>query len=115
MGVSYSAGVFFGACVARNSKAGKKLDRYINRHMGSPAPTESPLVMIGDVGNHMTGERWLTVEALGSSREFQRDQETPAPELLTEDPAWRPALAEFLTKIGAPYLSVGWHFQATVM
>jgi hypothetical protein len=114
MSMDYTAGVFFGACVARKSPLGKKLDKYIDRDGGTPAKTGVEIVEIGLVGAQSTGELWVTVQAKGSEREYGRGHDFMAPSMLTEDPAWRPAIVAFLEKIKAPAIDVGWHFQASV-
>lgn len=111
MSVSYSAGVFFGACVKRRSRIGERLDEYIDAQGGTPAQTEVSGVEICMVGSE--GE-WLTIQAGGSTRRYGRNEgDCPDPSLLVEDPRWRPRLATFLTAIGASELSVGWHFQGS--
>lgn len=51
MGTTYSASVFYGTYVLRRSPTGKRLDRYIDRHGGSPVPTDTAGVEIDVVGD----------------------------------------------------------------
>ncbi len=113
MGFSYSAGVFFGACVERDSALGQQLDEYIDRQGGTLAETGTTGVLIDSIGDEGA---WLTVQAEGSQHSYGRNEgECPDPLLLTEGPTWRPAIREFLSSIGAPpEIDVGWHFQGSV-
>jgi hypothetical protein len=115
MGASYSAEVFFGAFVKRGTPLGKKLDEHIDKAGGTPAKTGTRGVMIGMVGSQWSGEIWLTVEAKGSGQSFSQGDDVKAPRMLTEDPAWRPAILAFFASMKiteAP--PVGWHFAASV-
>lgn len=112
MGSSYSAGVFFGCFVQRRSKLGTKLNKYIDRHGGTPAETEVDRVEIGMVG--CDGGRYLTVEAKGSDMSYGRDDgDCPAPVMLAEQPEWRPAVEEFLRLHGSD-VAIGWHFYGSI-
>jgi hypothetical protein len=116
MSATYSAEVFFGAFVKRGSTLGKKLDKYIDKAGGTPAETEIPGVEVISVGSQWSGEIWLVAQAKGSSLSFERHDEVTAPQMLTEDPAWRPALAAFFERIKAKEPpAVGWHFAGSVM
>lgn len=115
MGLSYSAGVFFGAFVPRSGPLGKKLDRYVDKAGGTPARTETPGVEISHVGSHSSGEIWIVVRAVGSGMDAGREDEIEAPHPLIEDPSWRPALLGFFARLKVkdpPALA--WHFQNSV-
>lgn len=105
MSASYSAGVFFGACVPRRSPFGKRLDRYVDKAGGTPAPTTTPGVEIATVGSWGTGEVWMVVRATGSARSYGRNEgDCPAPV----------AVAAFLASVGYEATAIGWHFQGSV-
>ena len=115
MSMSYSGGVFFGACVSRNTALGNKLEKYVDRHGGTPAKTEVSGVVISMVGDRSSSDIWMTVEAEGSARAFGLDNgDILAPELLVEDPTWRSAISGFLSTLGYHELPVGWHFETSI-
>jgi len=116
MGVSYSAEVFFGSVVAKNTPLGKKLERYIDKSGGTPADTEIAGVEISWVGSTWTGVGWVVVQAKGSNVSFSPPEDIEAPRALVEDPAWRLALGAFFERAkvkDAP--PVGWHFATSAM
>lgn len=115
MGLSYTADVFFGAFVSRHTLLGGRLDKYVEKHGGTTAPTEIPGVGIDMVGSQSSGEIWMVVKATGSGQSFSREDEIQAPRLLTEDPAWRPAVESLFARMkvkDAP--AIGWHFAGSV-
>lgn len=116
MGLSYSAGVFFGAAVKRDSAIGRRLDEYIDKYGGTPAPTDVRGIEIGTVGSD--GERWITVEVKGTTRSFGRTEgECPAPSLLPIVVGWGDRIEEFLREHGAApgeEPRIGWHFFGSV-
>lgn len=113
MSTNYSADVFFGAFVARDSPLYDRLDEYIDRDGGCPAKTEVPGVEISMVGCRPTCQIWLVVQAVGSSDRFGKYDDAQAPRRLIEDPTWRPALECFLAQIGAESLTIGWYFAGS--
>jgi len=114
MGVEYSAGVFFGACVRKTCPLGKRLARHIDG--GTPAATEIPGVEVSEVGSASTGDLWITVQAADSAHSFGRHEHPEEPRDLVEDPAWRPALSAFFESLRLDYEppSVGWYFAGSV-
>lgn len=115
MGISYSAGVFFGVCVRRKSALGEVLEGYIDKQGGTRAATEVPGVVIGAVGD--CGE-WLTVESKGSAKSYGRNSGyCPSPALLSAPAEWEADIARFLLGViprETPNLKIGWHFQGSV-
>lgn len=115
MSASYSAGVFFGACVGQFSALGQALDDLIDERGGTPAPTTVPGVEIDTVGSWGTGEIWMAIRATGSAQSYGRNEgDCPAPMLLVEADGWRPAVAAFLASVGYETMAIGWHFQGSV-
>jgi hypothetical protein len=114
MGTEYRAGVFFGICAKKDSPLGKKLDRYIEEHGGTPAPTEVEGVEISMVGSQWNGQVWLTAQASGSAMAYGQRDELKPPHLLSESATWRPAIERFLRDTSTEYATIGWYFHGDI-
>lgn len=115
MSVTYSAGVFFGAYVPHDGDIGKKLERYIDIHGGTPARTEVSGVVVSVVGGESDGRMWTIVAIKETIVSYgHRDGECPDPSMLTEHVGYRAALKHILDNVGASDYPVGWHFYGSV-
>ncbi len=114
MGLDFEGCAFFGACFAKRSAIGKKLDAYIDRAGGTPAETEVAGVEVAEVGSQPTGDTWLVVRAVGSAHYFGRGSTVRPPERLVEESTWRPRLDAFFALAKIAPTAAGWYFAGTV-
>ena len=116
MGLSYSAEVFYGVFVPKDSKHGRRLDKFIDEEGGTPAPVKGhPGVEIFTTGWSSTGVEWVVIAAKGSDRSFSRDDEIVAPMPLRAAEEWTARLSSALAELGIDAAAdIGWHFAGSV-
>lgn len=115
MSTSYGAAVFYGTYVESESALGKRLDKFIDKHGGSPAPCGVRGVEISSVGSLNGDPSWITIQAKGSAVHINAGEDIEAPSLLDSKAEWDSKVRGFLAKIGemkTPLPRIGWHFAA---
>lgn len=117
MGLRYSAEVFFGTHVPRDSAIGERLYKYIDAHQGTPAPTITRGIVIDTCGSISGGPEWVTVKVDGSTYRFGTHDDIEEPRALPGESGWRSRIRDFLDEHAINHVDVarvGWHFAGSV-
>lgn len=117
MSTSYSVHVFYGTFVDRKSAIGRRLVCYIDKHGGTPAPTEHPAIVVGFCGED--GQRRITVEIAQQGVHLSGDEVRPPQRLRDASEEWEVTIADFLMTKRFPKDKVlqlppiGWYIAET--
>ena len=114
MGLSYTSSVFFGTFVPRDSKIGKRLNKYIEKHDGQ---TRSPKVEIGLCGAINGSPQFATIQIADVELRVRRDDPIGPPRRLPDADGWAEQIGLFLAEEGiapASVAPIGWYFEGSV-